>query len=96
MILFMVAGECVWGGRNRKIIDKHWSRVSVTTGNMRQFLEPTQRLHGQSNSSRMPHQCAALPDSLLCLPAQSQDHGGDSRRKVVLRICLYKMKMSTV
>lgn len=39
-------------------------------------------LHMQSNSSGMTHQYASLP-GLLCLPVQSQEHGGDSGRQVV-------------
>ncbi len=40
-----------------------------------------QRLHRQSNSSRMAHQYMPLLEGLQCLPAQSQEHGGDSRRQ---------------
>ncbi len=32
----------------------------------------------------MPHQYVPLPEGLLCLPAQSQEHGGDSRRQAVI------------
>ncbi|TWW56335.1 hypothetical protein D4764_08G0003220 [Takifugu flavidus] len=31
----------------------------------------------------MAHQYVPLQEGLLCLPAQSQEHGGDSRRQVV-------------
>ncbi len=42
-----------------------------------------QRLHRQSNSSRMAHQYVLLPEGLLCLAAQSLEHGRDSRRQAV-------------
>ncbi len=59
------------------------SFACVTTGNMRRYLAPIQRLHRQSNSSRMAHWYVPLPEGLLCLPTQSQDHGGDSKRQAV-------------
>ncbi len=43
-----------------------------------------QRLHRQSNSSRMAHQYMPLPEGMLCLLLLSQEHGGDSRQAVTL------------
>ena len=41
------------------------------------------RLHRLSSSSRKAHPYVPLKEGLLCLPAQSQEHGGDTRRPEV-------------
>ncbi|KAI9527588.1 hypothetical protein NQZ68_028810 [Dissostichus eleginoides] len=47
---------------------------------MRRYLDHT-KVDQAVNSSRMEHQYVPLPEGLLCLPTQSQEHGGDSRRQ---------------
>lgn len=58
----------------------HLARVSVTAASMRRYLDPPEVAQAV-NSSRMEHQYVPLPEGLLFLPAQSQEHGGDSRRQ---------------
>lgn len=42
---------------------------------MKRYLGPTEV--EQVVQLRMGHQCMSLPEGLLCLPAQSEEHGGD-------------------
>ncbi len=60
----------------------HLARVGVTTGSMRRYLNHTKFAQAvqllQDGISIVP-----LSEGLLCLPAQSQEHGGDSRRQAV-------------
>ncbi len=48
---------------------------------MRQYLDPTEV--AQAVQLLQAHQYVPWPEGLLCLPAQSQEHGGDSRRQAV-------------
>lgn len=53
----------------------HVTRLSVIAGSIRQYLDPTE-VARVVQSSRMP-------EGLLCLPAETQEHGVDSRRQTV-------------
>ena len=57
----------------------HLARVSVTTGSMRRYLDPTE----VAQAVQLLQDGTSIPEGLLCLPAQSQEHGGDSRRQAV-------------
>ena len=52
------------------------ARVLVTTGSMRRY-------HRESSSFTMAHSYVRSQEGLLCLPAQTQEHGGDTRRPAV-------------
>lgn len=55
---------------------------TATTGSMRQHVDPTE-VTQVVQLSMMARQCMPLPEDFLYLPAQCQEHEGDSRRQTV-------------
>ena len=56
------------------------ARVIITTGSMRRFLNPTEVAQVVQLLQDGTSTCAG---DLMCLPAQSPEHGGDFRRQAV-------------
>ncbi len=61
----------------------HLASVSVTTGSMMRYLDPTEVAQAVQFLQDGPSIYVPLPEDLLCLPAQSKEHGGNSRRHAV-------------